>query len=411
MYFVQENNVTEKDRSLNFDHNIKSNTLKNNYINVEENETFNHAQRDRKYDDENEEGLIEEDETHPLKNKFIETFEEASKSTLKFKTAQLLNFARNILCDSSITDPEMMFYLTTTEFARIVNILAHILKINEVDPLDIFDTFELLKPIKIFTENEFTDNISIKAKITLENFVESIIDVSEIGHHDILANYYQILNSLTIDLKKQEISKIISEIDFVDQKLDNISFNVHFRWLRMEILGKFFILKDVEPLIPLLVTWLSYESDEKQSTDEANLALESSNLLKLAFELFGEENTKRSIESLLIKSQKLYTFFFNWYYSQGFMSHDQRPKTTNADFYPRSPNKKDYASVDEDPFDKPESDNDEKEDNFPLGDNYKVVESRPKTSLGILISKEKKDVNFDLSPSQTDSNEKHCKYS
>ena len=319
---------------------------------------------------------------------------------------QLLNFVRLILSDTSVKDPDQGFFLTSDEFSRIVNILAYVMKINDVDPIEIFDTFELLKPVKIFDENELSECIKIKTKIVLENFVESIIDVTEIGHHDILSNYYKILNSFTMDLKKQEISKIIREIDYVDQKLDDISFRVHFRWLTKEILGQFFFLNDIEPLIPLLVTSLTFENDGKESPDGVSFATEVANLFKLAFELFGEEKSKKFIEVILIKNQKLYSIFFNWYYTHGFMPQDNRPKTTNADFYTSSPNKK--HDKEEDSLEESKS-NDDNDDGFPLGDNYKVVESRPKTSLGVLIPKERKDVNFDLSPSQTDSNEKHCK--
>lgn len=381
--------------------------MKNNFINVEENETFDH-QKDDQIDQEPEEEQVEDADEHPLKNKFIETFEEINKSSLKFKIMQLLNFVRLILSDASVKDPEQGFFLTSDEFTRIVNILAYVMKVNDIDPIEIFDTFELLKPVMIYDDNQLTECITIKARIVLDNFVESIIDVTEIGHDDILSNYYKILNSFTMDLKKQDISKIIKEIDYIDQKLDDISFRVHFRWLTKEILGQFFFLNDIEPLIPLLVTSLSLENDGKESPDEVSFATEVANLFKLAFELFGEEKSKKFIEVILIKNQKLYSIFFNWYYTHGFIPADNRPKTTNADFYPNSPNKKKDTDEDQDSLEESKSQEDH-DDAFPLGDNYKVIESRPKTSLGVLTQKEKKDVNFDLSPSQTDSNEKHCK--
>ena len=51
-------------------------------------------------------------------------------------------------------------------------------------------------------------------------------------------------------------------------------------------------------------------------------------------------------------------------------------------------------------------------ENFTLGNEYKVVESRPKTTLELLSSiEDRKDVNFELSPSNTNSNSKHGKCS
>ena len=53
-------------------------------------------------------------------------------------------------------------------------------------------------------------------------------------------------------------------------------------------------------------------------------------------------------------------------------------------------------------------------DNFPLENEYKVIESRPKTTLQLLSSiEDRKDVNFELSPSNTNSNSKngkHCQF-
>jgi hypothetical protein len=113
----------------------------------------------------------------------------------------------------------------------------------------------------------------------------------------------------------------------------------------------------------------------------------------------------------------LYSIFFNWYYSQGFVDEHARPETATADYYSRSAQKQNEDF---------EEDHSTFEDEFPLSNDYKLVESRPKTSMGLVadtqkISRDgapemvylgdnnyitsdniKNSSEFDLSPSQTD---------
>lgn len=355
----------------------------------------------------------EEDEinSHPLKSKFMESFEDIEKATAKFKITQMLNFVKLILSDSSVRDPQEGFYLNIPEFTKIIQILSNLIKINEIDPLDVAEIFDMLKPIIIQDRNQASSDIRMKVKIILEQFVEHMIDVIEIGHNDILNDFYNILNSYTLDLKKQEISQILREVDYKDNQLDKISFKVHLQWFTTQILGQFFFLNDIEPCIPLLVRCLDDGNLGTEYPEENPLKSEVSNMFKLTFELFGYDKAKKFIEVLLLKDQKLYSIFFNWFYSQGFVDENARPQTTTADFYSKSPPK--HNTKDQSEEEAQSEDDEAKEDSdddFPLSDNYKVIESRPKTSMGLMINtEEKKDVNFDLSPSQTDANEKHCK--
>jgi hypothetical protein len=113
----------------------------------------------------------------------------------------------------------------------------------------------------------------------------------------------------------------------------------------------------------------------------------------------------------------LYSIFFNWYYSQGFVDENARPETATADYYSRSAQKQNEDF---------EEDHSTFEDEFPLSNNYKLVESRPKTSMGFVVDNQKisrdgapetiylgdnnyvtsdnvkNSSEFDLSPSQTD---------
>lgn len=163
--------------------------------------------------------------------------------------------------------------------------------------------------------------------------------------------------------------------------------------------------------------------DGSESPEDGSLKKEVAKLFRKTFESFGYDQAKKLIEVSLIKDEKLYSIFFNWYYSQGFIDENARPKTTTADFYNKSPQKANQE------YDEDKDDHSVFEDEFPLSNNYKVVESRPKTSMGLVVNtqKDSQDVaseliylrdnnytssgnvkhssDFDLSPSQTDHNE------
>jgi hypothetical protein len=229
----------------------KSNTMKNNFMNVVENEVEEQEQKQSQNDFWNEK---EEGSSHPLKGKFMESFEEISKSRSKFQISQNLNFIRLILCDSSVKDFSQGFQISNSEFESIVYIMAIVLKVNDVSPLEISETFDKLKHVRLSDGNVINDSVNLKIKIILREFTEHMHDVAEIGHYDILNEFYKLLNSYTIDLKKVEISHILNEVDFCQNQLDRLSFKVHFQWFTSQILGDFFFLKDIEPCIPLLVT-------------------------------------------------------------------------------------------------------------------------------------------------------------
>lgn len=390
---------------------MNSKAMKNNFMNIEEHDPESAKLAHKRPVEEPSEDDEEEEHLHPLKSKFMEAFDEIDRTSSKFQITQKLSFIRLILCDDSVKDPEQGFYLMYYEFTKIVIILSGIMKADEVNPLEVYETFDLLKPVRVQTQAQdaISKDIRAKVKIILKEFVPDMHDVAEIGHNEILNKFYKVLNSYTLDLKKAELSAILREVDFQENKLNKHSFRVHFQWFTTQILGQFFFLNDIEPWIPLLVTCL----EDADNLEESSLKNEVANLFKQTFELFGYDTTKKFIEVYLLKDTKLYSIFFHWFYSQGFVDEKSRPKTTSADFYPSSP-KKTKPPVHDDESDEADDEeqdkNDESDDEFPMDSNYKVIESRPKTSIGNLMVNEKKDVNFDLSPSQNDTKEKHSKF-
>jgi len=100
-------------------------------------------------------------------------------------------------------DPELNFYLTKEEF--IFQILGNISKITDIDPMIIFEIYDLLKPIKVKIDDEYTDDVAIKLKIMLEQFVGHMQDAIDIGYIDNLNNFYTILNNYSYELSKHDI--------------------------------------------------------------------------------------------------------------------------------------------------------------------------------------------------------------
>ena len=346
----------------------------------------------------------EEERQHPLKGKLMESFDEINRSTTKGQTSKIISFVVLILSEPSVKDPEEGFFLKISEYAEIVAILSKILKQNEVDPMVISSVFEKLKPIAIFDGSQNTWEIQLKVKILLDQITEHIIDVEEIGHVDILNEFYKVLNTYTLELKKGEISSILNDVDFNNKKLDKTSFKVHFEWFTTQILGHFYTLNDIQPLIQLLVTCLEESNTGSETLEDNTLRQEVMGLFKKTFEMFGQDQARRFIEVALLKDQKLYEIFFNVFCTQMWLEENSRPKTADPDFYTSGKNATHEENKSED-----EDDNDS--DDFP-SNNYKLVESRPKTCIGFGTNEseqDRKDLNFDLSPSQSGAND--CKYS
>ena len=283
----------------------------------------------------------------------------------------------------------------------------------EVDPLEISETFDLLKNIRILEDGKVHDEINFKVKVLLTEFAEHMENVSEIGHTEILNEYYKLLNSYVMNLKKIEVSQILREADFVNENLNEKSFKVHFDWFTTQILGNFFFLKDIESIIPLMVRCLIEETQGNESPENKRLKSSVEKLFKQTFESFGHEKTKKFIEILLL-NDKNYAVFFNWYYSKGFVDEFARPKTADGDFYRKEVKNEENdknSGIEEEKKSQEviENEDDDRQsilsDEFPLGDNYKVIESRPKTSEGFFMKSEaeRKEDNFSLS--QTDTNE------
>lgn len=133
------------------------------------------------------------------------------------------------------------------------------------------------------------------------------------------------------------------------------------------------------------------------------------------FDTFGHEKVKRDIEVMLLKNQKLYAVFFEWFYSEGFVQSTGDKPNNKRDVLLEQTKKnsnKFEIEVEQHVRDVRGSANERIDTKFNLEKGYKVVESRPKTTaMGLMasISEDRKDVNFDLSPSQTNSNSKHGK--
>lgn len=154
------------------------------------------------------------------------------------------------------------------------------------------------------------------------------------------------------------------------------------------------------------------------------LKAQISDFFRKMFDMFGHEKVKRDIEIILIHSQKLYDIFHEWFYSEGHDSTEGKPKNTREGLLPEiNINRAQNQKVEEEKHVRLSNQDhllnhirasaDEKyDDNFPLSNNYKAsAQSRPKTTLDHLSSTEdRKDVDFNLSPSQTNSNSKHGKY-
>lgn len=81
-------------KSQQMQESAKSSTMKNNFMNVQENEFEERKQTQEDFWNEKEE---EEESTHPLKGNFMESFDEIAKSKSKFQISQNLNFIRLIL--------------------------------------------------------------------------------------------------------------------------------------------------------------------------------------------------------------------------------------------------------------------------------------------------------------------------
>lgn len=124
------------------------------------------------------------------------------------------------------------------------------------------------------------------------------------------------LNNYTLELKKGEISSILNDVDFNNKKLDKTSFKVHFEWFTTQILGHFYTLNDIQPLIQLLVTCLEESNTGSETLEDNTLRQEVMGLFKKTFEMFGQDQARRFIEVALLKDQKLYEIFFNVFCTQ-----------------------------------------------------------------------------------------------
>ena len=226
---------------------VKKNTMKNNFMEMREEKPQDIEEEDEKVSEDFWKEEEEETGVHPLKAGFMNSFNDLEKSKSKVQANTSLTFIKFILIDSSVKDQSQGFYLLDSEFSRVTEILAKILKIHEVDPLVIFETFDNLKNIQIYEGANIHESIHIKVKTLLTVFTKHMIDVTEIGHTNILNDFYTILNSYTMELKKAEVSKLLREVDYSNGIFNKVPFETHFYWFTSQILGKFFFLKDIEP--------------------------------------------------------------------------------------------------------------------------------------------------------------------
>lgn len=142
-------------------------------------------------------------------------------------------------------------------------------------------------------------------------------------------------------------------------------------------------MNDVKPLIPLLIECLQKSKEGGDSQDINTLKHEVEEFFIKMFETFGHDKVKKDIELIVINNQRLYDIFFTWFYSNGFVSQDSRPKTTKGDFL--------HASKNSEFLDLEEEDK-----------SYSSPIARPKTTQAIIQQREeRKDDEFDLSPSQS----------
>lgn len=346
--------------------------------------------------------------THPLKSQLIGCFSEMASSKAKYQIIRPLSYCTSILKDSSVNDKEWPLYLSPSELDWIIKVLWKLVKINEIDAEQIIEVFEWLKSIGVSETLENADfSTSYKTKILLSEVVEHIVDVEGIGHSELVTSFYEVLNSYAEEFKKSKMCELVAQVDYHRKTLDKVSFRVHLDYLIDQILGEVFFFEDIEPIIPLLVACLEDNEDETQE-DEAL----KQQAMGMFFKLFGMHDSKEianKIEKLLLNENKLYPIFFKKIKTKLMQEENQRPKTTNPDFYsvPWS-NEKNYQED--------KKDSEDEDDDFPLNNNYKLIESRPKTSCGLMINTKeddedayRKDINFDLSPSQTDANEQECK--
>jgi hypothetical protein len=241
----------------------------------------------------------------------------------------------------------------------------------------------------------------------LAEVVEHVVDVEDIGHTELVNSFYEVLNIYAVEFKKIKLCEMVNQVDYQQKTLDKVAFRVHLNYLRDQILGDVFILKDIEPILPLLVACLEVREEDTQ--EDQVLREEVMELLKKLYEMHGYEKAKKDIEYSLVNDQRLYNIFFDSVTFKDIINENLRPKTTNPDFYSA-------PHVNERDHHEGFKNSDDEDDDFPLSNNYKLIESRPKTSCGLMINTtdddfngDRKDINFDLSPSQTDANEKDCK--
>jgi hypothetical protein len=380
-------------REVDFEQ-AKTETMKNNFMNVEENEPAK---------SQNDDFWQEEQTVHPLKAKFMEQFDELPRARSLAQIGNTLGFANMIMSDSSVKNEEEGFYLTPEEFSHIVKVLAELMKNEELDPMAVMDTFEHLKTVNVPQGN--------KPLILLNELTEHMLEVIETEQNDTLQSFYMLLNTYTLELKKQEISKLLAKLN--TNNFQEELFSVHFTWFTSQILGNFFFLKDIEPVVPLLVKCLTLE-------DEGSLKQQVEALFKQTFDSFGFNEAKKFIELLLLKDAKLYSVFFDWCQNQGLAEEVQRPQTATADFYGKKSGKEEQKE--KSPMRKSEERYSAKEEikeedeqsvfdeEFPISN--KVVESRPKTTMGLVSNTEEKPPHdeFELSPSQSENNEDNYEY-
>lgn len=207
---------SKKMRSVDIEMDQKA--LKNNFVSIEENQE-SEPEDDSPHEAGTTPNFDEQIHDHPLKAKFFESFNEIRKARSKIIVNKELNFLKILLNDSSISD----FSLTEDEFRSILECCAAALNITNANSKDNFSMLEiliLLKKVPINIEDELYDDIRIKARLMLSVFVSPMQEIIEIGLDDILADFYGLLNSYTLELKKVDVCQILADIDYIDDKDD-----------------------------------------------------------------------------------------------------------------------------------------------------------------------------------------------